>query len=225
MRYFTLPKQIAPWSLAILVAAAGSSVSIGEAIAPQLVRAQTATINLSLTRTAGETYRELVGRSEEAATAAVQRYFNSNRGAGDVSVAVVAENNGTQVPILSLTVSRSEWNGRPDPQAWATYLPQAESLLRMGRFAAPPPAPEESAPPAPAAAATPAQPPVPAVTNAVPTQQAVPATPQAAPTTPQTTSPAPQTPPPPPPQESQQRPQERSGGVLVCDSDGCRRLE
>lgn len=217
MRYFTLPKQIAPWSLALSVAAASSLV----AIAPQVVRSQIAAIDVSIARTAGETYQSLVRRSEEAVAAAVDRYFNSNRSANDVAVDVVAENNGTQVPILSLTVSRADWNSRPDPQAWATYLPQAERLLRIGEFAAPPPAPE---PETAAPAAAPSQP------TTAPTPEAAPSVPQTVPSAEQETPPSPQTGAPTPPAtldaEQEAEPEEDSSrGTVVCEGGECRVIE
>jgi hypothetical protein len=50
----------------------------------------------------------------------------------DVAVTIVGENNGAIAPILALEVSRQAWRRRPDPQRWATYFPNTQSLLGFG---------------------------------------------------------------------------------------------
>jgi hypothetical protein len=47
----------------------------------------------------------------------------------EVSVTIVGEHNGQQVPLLSSNVSRSNWQTKPNVQVWSRYFGTAESLL------------------------------------------------------------------------------------------------
>jgi hypothetical protein len=105
---------------------------ITEAVAPQIVRAYTATADLSIDRLPGENYETLLRRSEAAARAAVQRSFDQDILATDVSVMVSVQNYGAVAPVLELAVSRQEWRTRPDPQRWATYFRASRELLYFG---------------------------------------------------------------------------------------------
>ncbi|HLO87765.1 MAG TPA: hypothetical protein VK203_22545 [Nostocaceae cyanobacterium] len=100
-----------------------------EAIAPQIVQAYTARVNLSLERLPDENYETLLRRAEVAARAAAQRSFDQDILVTEVSVIVSADNYGAIAPLLALEVSRIEWKKRPDPQRWATYFKASRDLL------------------------------------------------------------------------------------------------
>ncbi|NES94507.1 MAG: hypothetical protein F6K32_04635 [Desertifilum sp. SIO1I2] len=129
MKSVAIGKHIAPWSLAVVVGLSGGVWTLGTAVAPQPARAYTARASVTITRTGGESYQTLLQRAEAAARAAAQRTFDTDLLATDVSIMIVAQNNGASVPILTLEATRPQWSRRPDPQAWATYLPNAEMLL------------------------------------------------------------------------------------------------
>ncbi|MBW4559570.1 MAG: hypothetical protein KME32_00165 [Mojavia pulchra JT2-VF2] len=100
-----------------------------EAIAPQVVRAYTARVDLAIDRIPDETYETILRRAEAAARAAAQRSFDQDILVTDVSVMVTVQSQGAIAPVLTLDVSRPQWRNRPDPQRWATYFKTARSLL------------------------------------------------------------------------------------------------
>ena len=100
-----------------------------EAIAPQVVRAYTARVDLAFDRLPEENYETVLRRAEAAARAAAQRSFDQDILVTDVSIIVSVQNYGAIAPVLTLEVSRPQWRSRPDAQNWATYFKTARSLL------------------------------------------------------------------------------------------------
>lgn len=94
---------------------------------PQAAQSQTVSVNLAIDRQPNETYENLLSRAEAAANAAVEK-IAQNRRAIDLSIVVVANNQGEIAPILSLDVNRSELLGS-NAQRSITYFNQARSLL------------------------------------------------------------------------------------------------
>jgi len=198
-------KQIAPITLLTVMGFTGVSWLTTAAIAPQKVQAYTANVDVSLNRQTGESFQSFLRRAEAVARAAAQRSFDRDILVTQVLVTVVGQNDGAIVPVLSLAVSRQAWRNRPDPQRWATYFPNTQSLLRFDE--------SETEEPGTQPAATPPPPPRPGVPvpgrrgpNAqpgTPTIIQIPGTPvqiQAPPGTPVTTPPtAPGSAPTPPP--------------------------
>jgi hypothetical protein len=100
-----------------------------EAIAPQIVQAYTARVDLLIDRLPEESYENFLSRAEAAARATTQRSFNQDILVTEVSVIISAQNQGAIAPILSLEVRRPQWQQRPDPQLWTTYFKTARFLL------------------------------------------------------------------------------------------------
>ncbi|MEH2170933.1 MAG: hypothetical protein V7K41_30645 [Nostoc sp.] len=100
-----------------------------EAIAPQVVRAYTARVDLAIDRLPEENYETVLRRAEAVARAAAQRSFDQDILVTDVSIIVSVQNYGAIAPVLTLDVSRPQWRSRPDAQSWATYFKTARSLL------------------------------------------------------------------------------------------------
>jgi len=108
----------------------GTGIWLTEAlIAPQASQAYTSRVDLFLARELDETYDTLLRRAEMAARAGAQRSFDQDLLITNVSVTVVAEDDGITVPILALRVDRDEWRTRPETYYWATYYRTAEVLL------------------------------------------------------------------------------------------------
>ncbi|MEA5566321.1 hypothetical protein [Anabaena sp. UHCC 0399] len=117
------------------------SVWIGtEAISPQIVRAYTARVDLTIDRLPDEGYEAILRRAEMTARAAAQRSFDQDILATDIYVIVSVQSYGAIAPILSLEVSRKQWRTRPDPRRWATYFKSARSLLLFETQTTPSPA-------------------------------------------------------------------------------------
>ncbi|MFM7408955.1 MAG: hypothetical protein ACKO3K_20420 [Cuspidothrix sp.] len=100
-----------------------------EAIAPQIVQAYTARVDLLIDRLSEESYENLLRRAEAAARATTQRSFDQDILVTEVYVIISAQNRGAIAPILSLEVRRPQWQKRPDPQIWTTYFKTSRSLL------------------------------------------------------------------------------------------------
>ncbi len=102
---------------------------VTEAIAPQIVRAYTARVDLAIDRLPEENYETILRRAEAAARAAAQRSFDQDILVTDVSIIISVQSYGAIAPVLTLEVSRPQWRTRPDAQHWATYFKTARSLL------------------------------------------------------------------------------------------------
>jgi len=122
--------NVLPLSLAVLLT--GSSIVIlSGAIAPPAVQSYTSRVTVLIDRRTEGDFDTLINRAEGAARAGVQRSFDRDILVSQASVTVVAENNGSFVPILTLDVSRTQWKSFPDPQRWATYYRSAKKLLGL----------------------------------------------------------------------------------------------
>ncbi|RUT02586.1 hypothetical protein DSM106972_060640 [Dulcicalothrix desertica PCC 7102] len=128
-----------------------------EGIAPQLVRAYTATGDIVIDRLFEETYQNMLTRAEAAARAAAQRTFDQDILITEVSVIVSGQNYGAIAPILELRVSRQQWRNRPDPKVWAKYFKTARSLLQFDSSLTQQPVPQPEPAPAPASPRNPNQ--------------------------------------------------------------------
>ncbi|MDB9372136.1 hypothetical protein [Nodularia sphaerocarpa] len=124
-----IAKKIRIFPLIVLLFSPISLWVLTEAIAPQLVRAYTARVDLNIVRMADESYETVLRRAEAVSRAAAQRSFDQDILATDVYVIVTVESYGAIAPVLALEVSRQQWRTHPDPQRWATYFKTARSLL------------------------------------------------------------------------------------------------
>jgi Collagen triple helix repeat (20 copies) len=118
-------------SLSTLLGLGASLGLVQDAIAQTSPQANTARVNLLLTRQPNESYDTLVRRAEAAAQEAARGSFNQNRAVGAVTVTVSGQNEGSIAPLLSLSVNRQDWSRNPNPQRWGTYFKSARSLLRL----------------------------------------------------------------------------------------------
>ncbi len=112
----------------------GISPIAGFAETPQIAQADTDRLNLYLERQGSETYDALLRRATDAAIVTAQQSFERDRQLSKVIVMVSAENNGLIVPILTLEVSRNDWENRLRPQRWITDLTSSRTLLGFGSF-------------------------------------------------------------------------------------------
>jgi hypothetical protein len=114
----------------VLVGLLGLGIStIPALVDPPVAQAYTSRVNLFVVREPNESFETLVQRSEIIARAAIQRSFDADLLMTDVVVTVIGDNQGIAVPILTVPVSRSDWQLRPDVTVWATYFEVARSLI------------------------------------------------------------------------------------------------
>jgi len=118
--------------LPLLGLAATGMVWVPHVISPPAAVAYTSRLSLFLTREPDESFEVFLQRAEIVARAAVQRSFDADILMTDVIVTVVGDYQGIAVPILTIDVSRSEWQLRPDVGYWATYYKAAEGLMSGG---------------------------------------------------------------------------------------------
>jgi hypothetical protein len=102
---------------------------VTEILAPQIVLAYTARVDLTIDQLPEENYETILRRAEATARAAAQRSFDQDILVTDISVIVSVQSYGAIAPVLVLDVSRQQWRTRPDPQRWATYFKATRSLL------------------------------------------------------------------------------------------------
>ncbi|WP_072016127.1 hypothetical protein [Leptolyngbya sp. KIOST-1] len=114
-------------ALATLLGLGG--VALPTLVTPPAAEAYTSRVNIFLVREQGESFDTLVRRSEIVARAAVQRSFDADVLMTDVIVTIIGDNQGVAVPILTVPVSRSEWQLRPDVTQWANYFEAARRLI------------------------------------------------------------------------------------------------
>ncbi|WP_414543525.1 hypothetical protein [Nostoc sp. CCY0012] len=124
-----IAKKIRIFPLMVLLFSPVSVWMLTEAITPQVVRAYTARVDLSIDRMEDEAYETILRRAEAVARAAAQRSLDQDILVTDVSIIVTVQSYGAIAPILALDVSRQQWRTRPDAQRWATYFKTARSLL------------------------------------------------------------------------------------------------
>jgi hypothetical protein len=125
-----------------LFAASISLVTVG-LVTPQPSRAYNSRVDVRLDRLTNETFDALMRRAEVVARAAAQRSFDRDVLISDVSVQILGQNAGTEMPLMALDVSRQNWQNRPDVRRWATYYKSARVLFGLpsqGDFAIPNPA-------------------------------------------------------------------------------------
>lgn len=74
-----------------------------------ILPAETARVNLAVNRQPEETYESLIDRAQTVAVTAVTQHFSQDRHAPAVSIMIVAHNQGAIAPVLSLEISRNQW--------------------------------------------------------------------------------------------------------------------
>lgn len=90
--------------------------------------AETKFVNITLSSDGNQNFQSLVQQSETLATNLLKQQFLENSSISDVSVTVVGEHNGQEVPLLFTRVSRSDWQTEPKFKPWTRYLNTAVLL-------------------------------------------------------------------------------------------------
>lgn len=124
-------KKASMATLIALLGAGGGLWATTEAIAPQIVHANTERIEISLPRHQNETYQGLVNRAESAALNSLEQSFAQDTQLTNVSIVIMGQNHAKIAPVLFLKVDRSEWFSNPALQHWVTYFRSARSLLGL----------------------------------------------------------------------------------------------
>ncbi|AFZ24375.1 hypothetical protein Cylst_2138 [Cylindrospermum stagnale PCC 7417] len=131
MRLSMFPRNWATYPQILLCSVA---VSLNLAIS---ARAETGQLNLTLNSQENQTFPTLVQFAEALAKKSIQQTFQSSPEMTDLTVNVMGENYGQQVPLLSVTVSQANWQKDPRVQSWAKYFNSAAQLLGFVKYSQP----------------------------------------------------------------------------------------
>ncbi|PIG91944.1 hypothetical protein [Gloeocapsopsis sp. IPPAS B-1203] len=96
-------------------------------------QARSARMNLAVNRQPQETYESLINRAETVAITAVKQRFSQDKHAPAVSVMIVAHSYGAIAPVLSLEISRNQWQyskgSKTETKDQMKYFSTARMLL------------------------------------------------------------------------------------------------
>jgi hypothetical protein len=109
-----------------------SSLSLLPLLPSPIAQASVARQELRVDRLKDEPYTAFVSRSELIARAAIQRTFDRDLLASSVVVYIMGLHQGSEAPVMSVEVTRSQWQQRPLPSRWATYYRMSQVLLGFG---------------------------------------------------------------------------------------------
>lgn len=76
-------------------------------------------------------YKILVKQAEDLAKNTVNQEFQNNPEITEITVTILGERDSQIVPVLRLTVSRSEWQKNPDIDEFTRYFADAKFLLKF----------------------------------------------------------------------------------------------
>ncbi|PPS45797.1 hypothetical protein B1A85_06040 [Chroococcidiopsis sp. TS-821] len=129
-------------TLAALIGLGGEVLGRYPAIAQQTTQpisttqAAPARMNLAVNRQPQESYQSLISRAESVAINAVKQRFSQDRHTPAVSVMIVADSYGAIAPVLSLEISRNEWQHRKaQTKDQMKYFSTAKMLLGFDNVA------------------------------------------------------------------------------------------
>ena len=115
--------------LATLFGVSSALLSLTTLPPPPAAQAYLARQEIRVERLKAEPYAAFISRSELIARAAIQRTFDRDLLASSLVVYVIGLNQGAESPVMSVEVSRSQWQQRPDSRRWATYYRMSQVLL------------------------------------------------------------------------------------------------
>ncbi|MGF1524358.1 MAG: hypothetical protein ACFBSF_18715 [Leptolyngbyaceae cyanobacterium] len=119
------------WGLS-LVLGLGSAIALAPRMhTPAVAQINTSRLSLFIFRDEGETYSTFLRRAEAIARTGVQQTFDNDSLISEAVVTIIGENQGISVPVMEVTVTRNQWQERPDPQYWAVYYRTAPMLLNF----------------------------------------------------------------------------------------------
>lgn len=91
--------------------------------------AGTRQIDFTLRAESNQTFTALMQQAEVLAKSLVERGFAENPSITELSVNILGERNGQEVPLLFSRVSRSNWQKQPSIRQWTRYLGTSAELL------------------------------------------------------------------------------------------------
>jgi hypothetical protein len=72
----------------------------------------------------------LIAQAESLLGEAISRQFSQNANLSTLQVDVVGDRHGEIIPVLTVTVSRAQWQANPQVSAWSRYYSASYALLQ-----------------------------------------------------------------------------------------------
>lgn len=94
---------------------------------------------VTLSSQGNQTFASLTQQAEALARTAVEQAFAQSHSLTEVSITIVGEHNGQEIPLLYSRVSRSNWQKKPKIQAWTRYASNSATLLGFSKPKVPKP--------------------------------------------------------------------------------------
>lgn len=114
----------------------GASVfSWGVVVTPAV--AEMKRIDFTVRSEPNQSFATLMQQAEFLATSFVEQGFAEDTSITEVSVNILGERNGQQVPLLVSRVARSDWQGQPEIRPWTRYFRTSAVLLGFRKPAEP----------------------------------------------------------------------------------------
>lgn len=96
----------------------------------QPVRAETESIVVDMSVYGQAEYGDFFRRAEAIASDEITRQFSQSPNLSEVQVMVLGDRNGQIAPILTTTVSRTQWQETPSVSVWTKYYNASYALLQ-----------------------------------------------------------------------------------------------
>ena len=121
----------------LLCATLGLTAVVNLLPSPQSANAYIARQEIRVERLKSEPYEAFIRRSELVLRAALQRGFDRDVVMSSMVIFIIGQHQGMEAPVMSVEVSRSQWQSRPDARVWATYYRMSQTLLGFGYASTP----------------------------------------------------------------------------------------
>lgn len=113
----------------ILVVSSFGAINLLSCTNATPVKAETKQSDFTLRADGDQTFETLVQQAESLASKLIKQGFAEKSSVTEVSVTIMGERNGQEVPLLLSRVSRSSWQTEPKIQRWSVYFDRAARLL------------------------------------------------------------------------------------------------
>lgn len=84
-----------------------------------------------------QSFSTLIQQAESLATSFIEQGFAEDTSVTEISVNILGERNGQQVPLLASRVARSNWQNQPQIRPWTRYFRASAVLLGFRKPAEP----------------------------------------------------------------------------------------
>ncbi|PAX51127.1 hypothetical protein [Brunnivagina elsteri] len=85
--------------------------------------------NITVVSNNGDNFANMVQRGESAAISTIRRSFSRNSRTNQISLIVLGDRNAQKVPMMRISVTRSQWQRKPRIKAWTKYYRDAGKIL------------------------------------------------------------------------------------------------